>query len=132
MEQEGPTANCILSPYGDTFYPSSLGTSANTFDSAKRGGGAIHLISSSFIIIHGFIDMDGEACSSQGCSAGSGGSILIKANSFTGTITGIIRANGGEGSSASTDDYEVYLLRIIPTLFIFSFNLSLFYNSFIR
>lgn len=96
--QQGPGANDSGSshggyggggepPYGDVYYPVTLGSSGNS----NRGGGPIHLFITNTLTLSGSIQSNGNL-------DGSGGSIWLEAGTLIGN--GTIEANGGTGGGA--------------------------------
>lgn len=88
------------STYGSEAQPLSLGSpggSTPVLPDYSQGGGAIRLAISGDLILAGTISANGDDGILDGSGGGSGGSIWINAQSFTGN--GGITANGGMGES---------------------------------
>lgn len=91
--------DCDHKPYGDFEIPLTLGSAGSAQFKYNNNGGGRFELSAETAVINGRINMDGQSCDHvQGCSAGSGGSIYIRVTtSLTGS--GLITANGGNGST---------------------------------
>ncbi len=101
--------------YGDLYSPKDLGSAGNdcsgiawTYMIGGAGGGGVNIDVIDTLLINGIISANGgagvrtgagEECLNWG--GGSGGSVLINAGTISGT--GLIKANGYEGSSAQYD-----------------------------
>ena len=85
--------------YGSAIQPvlrgSGGGVGANVYISGCEGGGAIRLTVGKTLSLDGALSASGIPGIQDDSGGGSGGSIWISANRFTGT--GNIRANGGDG-----------------------------------
>eukprot|EP01114_Cavostelium_apophysatum_P022167 TRINITY_DN792_c0_g1_i1.p1 TRINITY_DN792_c0_g1~~TRINITY_DN792_c0_g1_i1.p1 ORF type:complete len:2277 (+),score=541.08 TRINITY_DN792_c0_g1_i1:192-7022(+) len=77
------------------------GGGSNSYRAGGAGGGAIHFVVTTNFIMNGTIDMSGlsGSGSTRDSGGGSGGSIWIEAQLFTGS--GTISCNGGAGTSNS-------------------------------
>jgi len=93
------TAGTTGIPYGSYIYPSLPGSRGGKSGSYAAlgglGGGVINITASSSFVITGTVAANGGV-SQDGAAGGSGGSILIQTNSWTGT--GSITSNGAAGS----------------------------------
>ena len=74
--------------YGSVTQPSSFGSGNGNF----KGGGIVHIKVQEFVRIDGTVNVDGSTF------GGSGGSICIKTNAFSGQ--GQLSAKGGNGNSS--------------------------------
>lgn len=82
----------------DPGHPGSGGGAGGDYgNNARPGGGAIHIDMQGVVAIHGTLTASGYSSLSTRGSSGSGGSIAIHCRTFTGSATGLIRADGGRG-----------------------------------
>ncbi|MBI2438593.1 MAG: hypothetical protein HYV36_07270 [Lentisphaerae bacterium] len=90
------------SPYGSTnapLWPGSGGGGCNNYPTyGTHGGGAVLIEASGLVTVNGTITANGTDSATARAGGGSGGSIYIICNSFTGT-NGIITVEGGAGYS---------------------------------
>ena len=95
-------------PYDNPAAPELPGSSgaSSSWGDGKRGGGVVKIEASGAVVIDGAILADGANAASYGksgtddhCPAGSGGSIFIACQTFSGS--GMLSANGGGGSNPS-------------------------------
>ncbi len=92
--------NSNSSAYGDPKYPTQLGSGGG---SGRSGGGALHLEVNGSLVLDGTISANGANGDDEG--AGAGGSILLDADSISGS--GSLSANGGTtGSSRYSSGYS--------------------------
>ncbi len=85
--------------YGDPeepFQPGSGGASATL---GGYGGGVIRIAAEGHLQIAGTLSVNGRNALGTHGAGGSGGSIWLSCRTFGGTATGLVRANGGNGSS---------------------------------
>ena len=91
VARHGGTRASGTACYGNPKYPVDVGSAewSGTDQDAKKaaGGGAVHLVAGTAVVVNGTILADGEA---KSYACGAGGSILIEAPSVTGS--GTIRA----------------------------------------
>lgn len=91
-------------PYGDYADPIDLGSGGGARSSGygADGGGAIIIKATDTVTINGSIRTNGENFISSTGGAGSGGCVNISAQSLAGT--GLISANGGDGSTSAGEN----------------------------
>jgi hypothetical protein len=72
--------------YGSVIFPEDYGSGGGVTWSAEtgHGGGVLHLTASGYIEVDGEIKADGEDASEDGVGGGAGGSVWMKADSFSG------------------------------------------------
>ena len=91
IARHGGSVSSSGSCYGNPKYPVDVGSAAwsGTDNDAKKaaGGGAVHIVAGTAVVVDGKILADGE---SKAYACGAGGSILVEAPSVTGS--GTIRA----------------------------------------
>ncbi|MFW5719711.1 MAG: beta strand repeat-containing protein [Candidatus Dojkabacteria bacterium] len=85
--------------YGSALNPIYLGSGGGcgATDLSSDGGGAIKIVASQMVTVNGTIDSDGEIADGSYSGGGSGGSIYIDTNDYTGS--GVLTANGGDSNS---------------------------------
>ena len=84
-------------PYGSTNAPVAPGSGGGG-NGPNDGGGAVRINASGTVTVNGTITADGAYCTAHG-GGGSGGSIYITCDTFAGTATGLLSANGGFGGT---------------------------------
>jgi len=94
--------------YGSTIEPVDLGSAGGAGYAGRggAGGGAVRIIATNQVVVHGLISADGAAgvYHRYGASGGgAGGSIWISTRKLTGA-SGSIQAAGGQGWAASEED----------------------------
>jgi hypothetical protein len=84
-------------PYGDRSRPESPGSGGGTHTNAGAGGGAIRIVATGRLTLHGTI----RACGRHGVPAdgpgGAGGSIGLWCRTLAGSSNGLVQVNGGSG-----------------------------------
>jgi hypothetical protein len=84
--------------YGSVVQPVDGGSGGGAFSTllyGAPGGGAIQITTKGSLVLDGIISVDGSPAVSEGSGGGSGGSVWLSVNQFSGA--GVISANGGSG-----------------------------------
>ncbi len=84
--------------YGEVDQPWQLGSGGGLHSNSREGGGAIRVIATGALTIHGTIRASGQNNAGTHGSGGSGGSIWIDCRTLAGSASGLIQAKGGNGN----------------------------------
>lgn len=87
--------------YGDPEQPVFPGSGGGSWDARVEnyggyGGGFLRFVVAEKFVLDGFVDASAGVAGSGYNSAGSGGGIYIETRSFSGSATGLLKADGGE------------------------------------
>jgi hypothetical protein len=81
-------------------YPGSGGASS-IYGHGGHGGGLVRVVARRYVTIDGTVNADAGVCVGNHSSGGSGGGMLIDCARFAGAPSGLLSANGGNGTSTA-------------------------------
>ncbi len=88
-------------PYGSVEAPTDPGSGGGHRGGNPSGGGAIRIQADGAVTVHGIITANGAISSEYRDGGGSGGSIYITCDTFSGEATGLLSVKGGRHNSSS-------------------------------
>jgi hypothetical protein len=97
----GTTAN--PKTYGDSNAPVQCGSPGYRSGAVSgRGGGLVRVHADGVVTVNGTISANGQGTSGGYFGSGSGGGIYMTCGGLKGAATGVIRANGGQGTTTDS------------------------------